>query len=160
VEQTYDLILCNQVLEHLYNLDVAFSNFKKLLADEGLLWLTVPASNFRHGSPEYFASGYSHELMTKFALKYELEVIRAGELSIKRAYLMRHLLQIWPSNFQSDFPAFAYFGIAGSLIKKIFFNLYLFPFRFILQVASNEPDSNYKYSVETFGLFRNTKNKR
>ena len=98
IENTFDLILCSQVLEHIWNIDQAFKTFSKLLSEKGFLWVACPASNRAHGSPEYFSAGYQPELLSKVAALFDLETISYGRLGSERSYFMTHGLSVWPSN--------------------------------------------------------------
>ncbi len=150
----FDLVICNQVLEHLYHLDNAFSTIENLVEDRGLLWITVPANNFRHGSPDFYSAGYSKEFLLRNLVKHNFEALEIAELSSKRTYLYRHILKIWPTEFQLRNPVFSYVGIEGSHFKKLMFNLNIFPIRLLLAFSSNNWIINGDYPVETYGLFR------
>ncbi|TSA48151.1 MAG: class I SAM-dependent methyltransferase [Actinomycetales bacterium] len=58
VTQQFDLLLCSQVLEHLWDLKQAITNLVSLTNPGGYNWIAYPASNFAHGSPDYFSAGY------------------------------------------------------------------------------------------------------
>ena len=59
----YDLVLCEQVLEHLPDPKLGVKNLAILLAPGGLLHISVPAVNNRHGEPHYYYSGFSSEVL-------------------------------------------------------------------------------------------------
>jgi SAM-dependent methyltransferase len=63
----YDLVLCEQVLEHLVDPKQALLNLAHLLKPGGLLHLTVPAINNSHGEPFYFYAGFPKATLDKFA---------------------------------------------------------------------------------------------
>ena len=153
----FDLVICNQVLEHLHNLGNAFAAIENLVKDDGLLWITVPASNFRHGSPNFYAAGYSREFLMKNLVQRNFKILELAELSSKRAYLYRHLLRIWPTKFQLNHPLIAYFGIPGSPLNKLIFNITLLPNRILLACSSAIWKIDDEFSIETFGLFRKAK---
>jgi SAM-dependent methyltransferase len=157
--EKFDLVICNQVLEHLHNPQAAFSNISKLVRNEGFVWLTLPSSNFRHGSPEYYSSGYSREFISKNMITNGFDVLDVGELSNKRIYLYRHILEIWPSWRQIRFPMFAYFGREGSTYQKLMFNLCSFFPRILLTFSSSKMSTNGGYSIETFGFFGKSKDR-
>jgi SAM-dependent methyltransferase len=154
LQNDFDLVICNQVLEHLYNLQIAFENIEKLVKPQGLLWLTCPANNYRHGSPDFYSAGYSQEFLSRNLENFGFVTIDSGELCSKRIYLFRHLLKLWPSNYQVRFPLLAYFGISGSYGEKIAFNLRSIPSRVIISLANNKWELSGNYPIETFGLFK------
>ena len=52
-DKNYDLILCSQVWEHIWNHGNAFDNIIKLMSENTYLWLACPTSNRSHSSPFY-----------------------------------------------------------------------------------------------------------
>jgi hypothetical protein len=55
-DMTFDLILCSQVFEHIWNHQLALRNIKRLMGEGSLIWLAAPASNHAHGVPRYYSS--------------------------------------------------------------------------------------------------------
>jgi len=156
IDKTFDLVLCNQVLEHLYNPNRAFSNLERLVVPGGLLWITCPANNYRHGSPEYYSAGYSWEFLVRNLENAGFVNIDSGELSSKRIYLYRHLLKIWPTEVQIQFPLFAYFGAQGNIFRKLFYNLKTIAYRVIIVLGNRKWVLNGPHPIETFGFFKKT----
>ena len=154
VQETFDLVICNQVLEHLYNPNVAFSNLRSLVAPGGFLWITCPANNYRHGSPEYFSAGYSWEFLVRNLENTGFVNIDSGELSSKRIYLYRHLLKIWPTNGQIQFPLLAYYGVKGNILRKLLYNLGTVAYRVIIGFGNRKWVLNGPHPIETFGFFK------
>jgi SAM-dependent methyltransferase len=152
--QRFDLVICNQVIEHLFKLQNAFATIDSLVANGGLLWLTAPANNFRHGSPNYYSAGYSKEFFEKNLQNYNFEILDIGELSSERVYLYRHLLRVWPNYFQIKYPIISYFGFSGSYLSKLLFNIKKIPARILIALASGRWQIDGNFPVETFGLFK------
>ena len=76
LDQSFDIVICAQVLEHIWNLDNCMKNLSKLVNQQnGLLWINCPASNLVHGSPEYFSAGYSHEMISKNLENHQFEIL-------------------------------------------------------------------------------------
>lgn len=86
-------VICNQVLEHVWNHQSFFDAIVDSTADGGLIWITCPASNFEHSSPEYYSAGYSVEYLMKNLAVREIEILDHGSISSKRAYIARHFFQ-------------------------------------------------------------------
>jgi SAM-dependent methyltransferase len=63
-ENSFNLLFCTEVMEHVADWNVAFSNFSQLLAEEGLLLITCPHFYFLHEQPNDFWRP------TPYALKY------------------------------------------------------------------------------------------
>jgi SAM-dependent methyltransferase len=148
----FDLILCSQVLEHLWNLPQAFQNITNLLNHKGLAWIACPASNFLHGSPDFYSSGYDPEMLKKLSSHVQLETLASGYISNKRIYYFRHLLQVWPSNDLARLPFITHFPIAGSLFHKIFWQIISLPERFCISLASSKTKKDWRFQLETWAL--------
>lgn len=107
-EKTYDLVVCSQVLEHVWNQSAAFTNLKTLVKEGGYVWINCPASNIAHGSPEYFSAGYSPEYLVKNLCAENFELIAAGAVGSKRYYFATHLLRLWATPLEHKSPIFGY----------------------------------------------------
>jgi hypothetical protein len=94
------------------------------------------------------------EFLEKNLAESEFVALENGELSSKRVYLYRHLLRIWPTEFQIRFPLVAYFGTQGSYFTKIIYNLKTLPERFFILFSSKEWIINGEFPIETFGLYK------
>ena len=57
--ETFDAILCTEVLEHLPNPVAAVAELTRLLRPGGLLILTAPFCSFTHFSPYFYSTGFS-----------------------------------------------------------------------------------------------------
>ena len=57
-EGTYDLVLCEQVMEHLPDPRQAFKNLALLLRPGGHAHVSVPGMNGTHGLPTYYYAGF------------------------------------------------------------------------------------------------------
>lgn len=92
----FQLVICNQVLEHLWNHAYFFDSMAGLLAKKGMVWISVPASNFVHGSPEYYSAGFTDSYLQKNLEKRGLRIMAQGQICSRRAYLARHVFGVWP----------------------------------------------------------------
>lgn len=146
----FDFILCSQVLEHVWNFNIAALNIRNLLKPKGIAWITVPANNFPHGSPDYYIAGFSETFLVKLFESVQLDVLTYGTLSNKRVALYRSLLRIWPDKFQLQFPFFAYYAIEGNFLRKIQFNIVTFFSRLTIAFASPKYTSTNEFPIESW----------
>jgi SAM-dependent methyltransferase len=146
----FDLVICCQVLEHIWNMNSAVENLATLSKKGGLIWINVPASNLKHGSPDFFSAGYQPNLFAQlFGLKGFNTIIK-GDLGSKRLYFMTHLQQFWPSHLEHKYP----------FLRGISSRPYLFPAKFLKNLKFNiqamfwSPKIQHKsqYSTETYYL--------
>jgi len=58
-DNSFDAILCSEVLEHIPDPTLALKEFQRLLKPGGKLILTAPFSSLVHFAPYYYCSGFS-----------------------------------------------------------------------------------------------------
>jgi SAM-dependent methyltransferase len=84
----FDLVLCEQVLEHLIDPKQAVQNLSQLLKPGGLLHVTVPAINNSHGEPFFFYAGFPTATLEAFAKHAGLTVRECGSWMSDKASRM------------------------------------------------------------------------
>lgn len=84
---SYDLVLCEQVLEHLKDPSLAVKNLALLLRPRGYLHISVPGINNRHGS-DYFYAGFPPETLVHYANQNGLDVVTASSWASDKAARM------------------------------------------------------------------------
>ena len=141
----FDLLLCSQVLEHLWDVKQALSNLTKLTAPGGLIWIGCPASNFPHGLPGYFSAGYQPDLIVNLLKLQKIEIITQGVLGSKRYYFLTHALQAWATIGQYRIPLF--FGLSR-----------YYPFQILDRLPatfkSSKTSNLQKFATESYVLAR------
>ena len=157
LRQKFDLVLCNQVLEHIWNLKSAFKVLNYLTKTSGLIWVSCPASNRVHGSPEYFSAGYMRSFLQKNLNNYGFEMISSNSIGTERLYKMTHAQQnfSWPSLRELNSPI-------GRTIKCLLNKNLKAQIRNVLNIPSvfqsyfwtNKKEYNSKFATETFYLGR------
>lgn len=58
-DESFDAILCSEVLEHLPHPNLALKEFSRLLKKDGVLLITAPFCSLTHQAPYFFATGFS-----------------------------------------------------------------------------------------------------
>lgn len=106
--EDYDLVLCSQVLEHIWNLENAFNSLVKLSKSGSYLWLNCPASNIPHGSPDYYSAGYTSDFLAKNLEIKNFEILSQAQFGSKRNYFMTHALRQWVGRHEHDHPVLGY----------------------------------------------------
>jgi SAM-dependent methyltransferase len=87
-QNTFDLVLCEQVLEHVINPKRAVANLALLLKPQGLLHITVPAINNSHGAPMYFYAGFPAQTLSEFACSAGLTVLECSSFESNKGARM------------------------------------------------------------------------
>jgi SAM-dependent methyltransferase len=153
--QHFDLVICSQVLEHVWNVQVAIENLRKLVKPEtGLLWINCPASNMVHGSPHYYSAGYSPEMLEKLALNNSLEVLSCGSVGSRRLYFFTHALQYWPSKFELAHPVISYRPLRSYGRKIVQESIRGSLGRLYAALLSNQKSADLQYATESYLLAR------
>jgi SAM-dependent methyltransferase len=74
-DQSFDVILCTEVFEHIPYPNDTVKEFSRLLSKNGKLILTAPSNCLRHMDPYFFYSGFSdrwyEKVLTEHGLKIE-----------------------------------------------------------------------------------------
>ena len=75
--ESYDLVLCEQVLEHLPFPATAVNNLALLLKKGGYLHINTPALCGFHGSPYYFYAGFHPNTLEIYVQEAQLKVVES-----------------------------------------------------------------------------------
>jgi hypothetical protein len=144
------LVLCSQVLEHVWNHKSFFLNLSELTEKNGYLWLNVPMSNFVHGSPDYYSAGFATEYLVKNLEENQFEIISSGSIGSRRYYAATHLLGTWLTEKEHKNPLFNYHFQPGTklgIIKKLIIDLSR---RVPLLLLSKRVTDQPRYATEAF----------
>ncbi|WAW09107.1 class I SAM-dependent methyltransferase [Oxalobacter vibrioformis] len=90
----YDLVMANQVLEHIFNPRQGLINLAGLARDGGYVYLTVPTINCIHGEPYFYSAGYHPRFLCRLAEETGLKVIEEGAWG-SRKYLLNAVVGDW-----------------------------------------------------------------
>ena len=82
-DQTYDAVLCTEVLEHVPDPAQAFKKLSRLASDGGVVIVTVPVLSLMHQAPFWFSSGLSPFWFRHWSERLGLEVL---ELAVHGDY--------------------------------------------------------------------------
>jgi SAM-dependent methyltransferase len=152
---SFDIVICAQVLEHIWNFENSMNNLAKILNPKnGLLWLNCPASNMVHGSPEFFSAGYSPDMLCRNLEAQGFEIILSDSIGTRRLYFFTHTLQYWPSRFELAHPVLTYRPLRSygrRLSPETFLGFFG---RLYALFLSNKRLSKSQFDTETFVLAR------
>ena len=152
-DEEYDLVLCSQVLEHLYNVPKALKTITSLVKPGGHVWLGFPSSNFPHGSPEYYSAGYPFQTVAKL-LPTEFEIVISGQIGSKRNYLWTHTLREWPSLDELNHPIRFIWQTPASLPRKFFRTLRRLRQSAVV-LSENKISHEIEWATESYILAKN-----
>lgn len=119
VSTRFDLVLCSQVLEHVSDLSRAIKLVCSLVSEDGYVFFGFPASNFPHGSPQYFSAGYPSQTVVRL-LDKEFVVVIAGDIGSKKEYVWRHALREWPTRDELREPIRFIWRQPASVARRTF----------------------------------------
>jgi SAM-dependent methyltransferase len=95
--QKFDLVLCSQVLEHVYNHENFFKSIVSLTKPGGFAWISCPASNIPHVLDSYYSAGVTAEYLAKNLGRFNIEILNFGQIGSIRLYKTVHTLRTWPT---------------------------------------------------------------
>jgi 2-polyprenyl-3-methyl-5-hydroxy-6-metoxy-1,4-benzoquinol methylase len=154
VTEKFDLVLSSQTLEHLWNHKAFFDNLTNLCKTGGLVWVNCPASNFPHGSPDYYSAGFTSDYLNLNLIQRGFEIIHSETIASRRNYLARHSLGLWINERENRFPL----RYLSRFSKPLDFLDNLRKYFFGLLVLSCMKDSKQdSYGVETLCFARLTR---
>jgi SAM-dependent methyltransferase len=145
-EATYDLVICSQVLEHVWDHEIAFRNLMNLVSEDGIIWIGCPASNYAHGSPFYFSAGFSPDFIANYLNKQGFKILMADALGSKRYYFLTHAMQIWATEKMHRAPLI--YGISRYYPRQVFF-------RIVASFMSSKVKTDIKWATETVVFAQN-----
>ena len=170
-EKIFDLVICAQVLEHIWNAASFTDNICKVMTEDTYSFIHCPKSNYHHGHT-FYSAGYSKEFLEEI-FKNKAEVIDIGELGTPRLYTSVHLLKHWINteeaqtgkiNYQTWFSYLWNLNNKKPNIKNIFKNIqYIFNINrliinFILKGLTNDLSDDKLVKTESF-IFLKSKTK-
>jgi len=143
----FDLVICVNVIEHVFNHNNFSKNLLSIMKRNGILWLVFPFNDMYHGSPEYFSAGFHPNYVSNLFKNNGGITSKSKIISSKRLYLFTHFLKDWPSEFRFNHPLLGQitwgFGLRGNPRPPLK-NLSLSKLIkcFILQFTSNKFNSD------------------
>lgn len=91
---SYDLVLCNQVLEHIFSPIQGIKNCSLVTKPGGYIFISVPTIDCVHGEPHFYSSGYHPRFLARIAELQGLELIHLGAWG-NRKFLSSAVLGRW-----------------------------------------------------------------
>jgi hypothetical protein len=93
-KKKFSFIICNQVLEHIFNPITGFKNILYHAIKGAYIWITIPVINCIHGEPHFFSSGYHPRFLEKLAMLNNCKILHLGYWG-SRKYLINAVLGHW-----------------------------------------------------------------
>jgi hypothetical protein len=93
----FDLVICTQVLEHIWNHENFFNNLQLISHPKSILYLNCPKSNKVHMAPIFYSSGFTASYLEKNLENKNFNILHSGELGGEIHYKSIHITQSWYS---------------------------------------------------------------
>jgi len=137
---TYDVIFCSQVLEHIPNPEKALKEFYRILKNGGILIVSVPHLAYLHNEPYdfYRYTKYGIEHLSKKSGFKTIEIISCGGIFSFNGYIISRLFGIF---------------FTMPLFGKIFFNIN-FVISKILVFLDRVTKNNKIFPLYYIGVFK------
>jgi ubiquinone/menaquinone biosynthesis C-methylase UbiE len=75
-DESFEAILCTEVLEHIKNPVLAIKEFARILKPGGHLILTAPFCSLTHFAPHFYSTGFSRYFYEEVCPTYNLEILQ------------------------------------------------------------------------------------
>lgn len=147
--RNFDLILCSQVWEHIWNHEAALDHLMSIMDQGTYLWITAPTSNRAHGSPLYFCAGFTAEYFVNNLSRVGLKINSYGQLGTRRNYLATHVLPAWLSIKGHRNPPFYAFS-ESKPIHRVLLSIRYFSKTIVLLFTSKKVTSDSKFATESW----------
>jgi 2-polyprenyl-3-methyl-5-hydroxy-6-metoxy-1,4-benzoquinol methylase len=154
LNEEFDLVICSQVIEHIWNLTNFFQVLSKLTRKGGYLWISCPFSNIAHGSPEYYSAGYTPEFLVNNFDKEQWTKVIATQIGSKRNYVSTHMYASWLSEKELYHPILSYQFKPGTFHGVLWKLVRDFPGRIHLSMLDNQIVSKIRWATETFIMLK------
>ena len=92
-QKNFDFCILSQTLEHVYNPSLCLKNIKKYLADDGYLYINVPACNAPHSEPFHYYIGYTPMGLAALAEENGYKIKEIGQWGNEE-----YLVKLWTRN--------------------------------------------------------------
>ena len=145
----FDLILCSQVWEHIWNHNGALENILSLMNSGTYFWIASPASNRAHGSPFYFSAGFTAEYLANNLARVGLNIKSHGQIGTRRNYLATHTLPTWLSVSGHKLPPLYAFS-EYRVLPRVFYRVRYLLNTIHLLFASEKIVADNKYVTESW----------
>jgi SAM-dependent methyltransferase len=128
VNASFDIVLCNQVLEHVFNPNEFLSEISRVLKTNGTLLLTVPFIWDEHEQPFDYAryTTYAlHDLLGSHGMKIVKHEKLGADISVIFQLINAYLVKVtcgWPKylRFLITITVMSTFNFLGITLSRIF----------------------------------------
>jgi 2-polyprenyl-3-methyl-5-hydroxy-6-metoxy-1,4-benzoquinol methylase len=148
--EKFDLILCSQVLEHVWNHNNFFINLNSLVEQDGLVWLAAPAANHPHGSPDFFSPGFTHSYLKQNLENNGFQVVSSGSIGSKRLYFAAVFLARWLTVAEHESPLIEVIR-PSNLLKNIYDKKRIFHLM-LVEFLSPKVSCDSRFVTESWAL--------
>lgn len=93
-DESFDVVLCTEVIEHIPNPLLAFKEFSRILKPNGILLLTAPFCSISHYTPYYYATGFSPYYYQVHLPEYNFEIVEISANGNYFLYLYQELMRL------------------------------------------------------------------
>lgn len=133
----FDLVICSQVIEHVWHQGNFLWTLERLTKRGGYLWISCPYNNHPHGSPDYFSAGFSVDYLAK-NLQTGYEILFFKEFGSKRYFISSLLRNQWLSEEEHKFPMKTRV-IKGNSIKYAIYHYLRFELLWLIYLSVLSP---------------------
>jgi ubiquinone/menaquinone biosynthesis C-methylase UbiE len=119
-DQSFDNILCTEVLEHIPEPSLALKEFSRIIKPGGKLIITAPFASLTHFAPYHFYSGFNRFFYQEFADKLGFEIKSIEANGSYRDYIEQEMTRLITENLKRGNPFKLFMSILNFCLFKIF----------------------------------------
>ena len=153
----FDLVISCQVLEHVWNINSYFEMLFSLVSPGGFIFVNCPASNFVHGSPDYFSAGYAPNFLVRNLERVGIMILDSGSLGSRRYYFLTHIVRRWVRLPELRHPFLNYEILGGSFLGELKRFIKEIPSRIYSLFLSPKITNGISYATESYVFGRKSK---
>lgn len=155
----FDLVLCSQVLEHVWNMDQVFENLTSIVNEQGFIWIGCPTSNMKHesGGTRYYSAGFQSIFVENYLTKFKFRTLYKGEIGSERLYKLTHYKFTWPSEREYNSPlksklnrAKVLKSISNLSLRSVYLFLKQIKDSLLVSLWDKEIEVNSAFATETY----------
>lgn len=154
-QEKYDIVFCEQVLEHLPTPQLAVRNLVKICRPSGYVHVSVPCINGIHGDPYYYFAGFHPRLLLRWISLLDCNIISCGTWGSKKLAQMYSICDWSPLCYSGGLSLFLYslkyfcfdrhsfFGLKH--LFRFIRNSILYPFKSLWNCSEKHPVITWIY---------------
>ncbi len=96
-DDSFDIVLCTEVLEHIPHPELALKEFNRILKENGKLILTAPFASLTHFAPFHFCTGFNQYWYNYHLKECNFDILKIEANGNYYSYMMQEIFRVMSS---------------------------------------------------------------